>query len=118
VAWDKPGGFIGRDALLRQRDSGVRRRLVALRLHDDDALMHHNEPIWRDGVIVGATTSGMYGHTIGAPLALGYVANPDGPADRDFLESGTYEVEVACERIPATLSLTPFYDPRSTRVRG
>jgi 4-methylaminobutanoate oxidase (formaldehyde-forming) len=117
VAWDKPGGFLGRDALLRQRESGVRRRLVALRLHDDDTLMYHNEPIWRDGVIVGSTTSGMYGHTIGAPLALGWVANPDGIADPDYVESGTYEVEVACERIPVTISLAPFYDPRSTRVR-
>jgi 4-methylaminobutanoate oxidase (formaldehyde-forming) len=59
----------------------------------------------------------MYGHTIGAPLALGWVANPDGIADPDYVESGTYEVEVACERIPVTISLAPFYDPRSTRVR-
>ena len=117
VAWDKPGGFIGRDALLRQREAGIRRRLVAVRAHDDDALMYHNEPLWRDGVLVGATTSGMYGHTVGGPLALGYVANPDGVADRSYLESGTYEVEVACERVPATVSLAPFYDPRSSRVR-
>jgi 4-methylaminobutanoate oxidase (formaldehyde-forming) len=118
VAWDKPGGFLGRDALVRQREAGARRRLVQVRLPAEAPLMYHNEPIWRDGVVVGSTTSGMYGHTIGAPLALCYVANPDGVADRGFVESGTYEVEVACERIPATVSLAPFYDPRSTRVRA
>jgi 4-methylaminobutanoate oxidase (formaldehyde-forming) len=118
VAWDKPGGFLGRDALLRRRETGVRRRLVQLRLHDDAALLYHNEPIWRDGVIVGATTSGMYGHTVAAPLAMGYVSRADGTADQEFVEAGDYEVEVACERIPATVSLAPFYDPRSLRVRA
>ena len=118
IAWDKPGGFLGRDALLRSRETGVRRRMVQLRLHDHDALLYHNEPIWRDGELVGSTTSGMYGHTVAAPLGMGYVTNPDGIADRAFLESGDYEVEVACRRIPATVSLIPFYDPAGLRVRA
>lgn len=118
VAWDKPGGFIGRDALLAQRESGLRRRLVQLRLLDDDTLIYHNEPIWRDGEIVGRITSGMYGHTIGAPLGMGYVENRDGIADTDFITTGEYEVEVACERVRAEISLKPFYDPTSERVRA
>lgn len=118
VAWDKPDGFIGRDALLQQRESGSRRKLVQIRIERDDALLYHNEPIWRDGQMVGHTTSGMYGHTLGAPLGLGYLENDDGVADRDFVEAGEYEVEVACERVPATVSLTPLYDPRSERIRS
>ena len=64
VAWDKPGGFIGRDALLAQRDAGLNRRVVQFSLADYDKLLYHNEPIWRDGVIVGSITSGAFGHTI------------------------------------------------------
>jgi 4-methylaminobutanoate oxidase (formaldehyde-forming) len=118
VALDKPGGFIGRDALLRRREKGAAKRLVQVRVGDDDALLYHNEPIWRDGEIVGHTTSGMYGHTVGAPLGLGYVGPVEGPVSKEWVETGTYEVEVACERVPATVSLSPLYDPRSERVRA
>jgi 4-methylaminobutanoate oxidase (formaldehyde-forming) len=47
---------------------------------------------------------------------MGYVRNTDG-VDRDFLLSGDYELEVACERVPAKLSLQPAYDPKSERVK-
>ena len=53
VAWDKPGGFIGREAVLRVRGAGPpRRRLVQLRLEDDSRLLHHEEPVWADGRIM------------------------------------------------------------------
>jgi glycine cleavage system aminomethyltransferase T len=80
-------------------------------------LLYHNEPIWRDGVLVGRTTSGMFGHTIGKPLALGYVANGGDPVDAAWIAAGCYELEVAGERIAATVSTKPFYDPASRRVR-
>lgn len=118
VAWDKAGGFIGREALARQRGLPPRQRLVQLRLHDDDELAYHNEPIWRDGELVGRVTSGMYGHTVGAPLAMGYLRNPGGTVDADFVRSGRYEVEIACERVAADASLRPWYDPASGRVKG
>ena len=118
VAWDKAGGFIGRDALVEQRSLGVPQRLAQFRLLDSDRLLFHNEPIWRDGVLVGRTTSGMYGHTVGAPLAMGYVKAPGGVTDPDFVLSGTYELEVACDRIPAEVSLRPFYDPDNQRIRA
>jgi 4-methylaminobutanoate oxidase (formaldehyde-forming) len=118
VAWDKPGGFLGRSALLDRRGTVPSRRLVQLRLLDDAALVYHNEPIWRDGRLVGHLTSGAYGHTVGAPLGLGYVANPDGVADADFVLSGRYEVEVASRRVPAEVSLKPLHDPRGERIRA
>ncbi|HET7755927.1 MAG TPA: FAD-dependent oxidoreductase, partial [Steroidobacteraceae bacterium] len=64
VAWDKAGGFVGREALSAQRQAGVRRRLVTLALERDDRLLYHNEPIWRDAELVGKTTSGAFGHTV------------------------------------------------------
>lgn len=118
VAWSKPGGFIGREALLRQRESGVRRRLAQFKLRSDRHLLYHNEPIWRDGVIVGRITSGMYGHTVGRPLGMGYVHNEAGPATPEWVAAGQYEIEVAAERIPADVSLQAFYDPAGTRVRS
>ena len=84
VALDKPGGFIGREALVRQKAEGpVTRRLVQLRLDVEGIPPHlyHNEPILRDGAIVGSVTSGAYGHRVGASLGMGYVSHPEGVSD-------------------------------------
>ena len=117
VAWSKRDGFVGRDALLRQKEAGVQRRLVQFALNDERKLLYHNEPIWRDGVLVGRITSGMFGHTLGKPLGMGYVENVAGLADQRFIEEGRYEIEVAGMKIPAEASLRPFYDPSNLRVR-
>ena len=117
VAWDKPGGFIGRDALLRQREAGVRRRLVQFVLNDPEPLVYHGEPIWRDGVLAGTIASGMFGHTIDRSIGLGYVST-DERVTKEWIETGTYEVEVAGERVPARPYLRPVYDPDGARVRG
>ena len=117
IGWDKPG-FIGRDALLRQRDQGTpKRRLVQLRLDDDRPSLLHEEPVWRGNVIVGSTTSGMYGHRIGASLGMGYVRHPDG-VTAEWLAASKVELEIAWERFPAIAQLAPFYDPKSARIRG
>jgi glycine cleavage system T protein len=119
IAWDKQGGFTGREALLKQRETGLKRRLVALALDEHPGrLLYHNEPIWRDGVLVGRITSGMYGHHVGASLGLGYVANGGEKVTPEWIGAGRYEIEVAGERVPARASLKPFYDPASERVRG
>ncbi|MGA8261358.1 MAG: FAD-dependent oxidoreductase [Arenicellales bacterium] len=116
LAWDKPGGFIGREALLEQKKSRLTRRLAQFVLDDPGPLMIHDEPIWRDGVRVGRTTSAMFGHTLGAGVALGYVESESG-ATREFIEGGKYEIEIARERYPARVSLRPLYDPEGKRVR-
>lgn len=118
VAFDKPVDFIGRDAVLRQRDEGVARRLLQFVLKNPEPLLYHDEPIWRDDRIVGRTTSGSYGHALGAAVGMGYVENGGAPVTRDWLLGGSYEIEVAGERIPAEASLRPLYDPKSERVRG
>jgi 4-methylaminobutanoate oxidase (formaldehyde-forming) len=114
---DKATDFIGRDVLLRQKQQGVTKRLVQFALEDPEPLLYHNEPIYRDGRIVGYVTSGSYGHHLGRALGLGYVSHPDG-VDGDFVASGSYEIEIACERFPAQASLRPLYDPKSERVRS
>ena len=116
VKFDKPDGFIGRDALLKQQEEGLHRRLVQFKLNDPEPLLYHNEPIWRDDEIVGHITSGAYGHTLGGCIGLGYVHTTVGASDEDVL-SGNYEIEVACERISAAASLRPMYDPDNQRIR-
>ncbi|NNL48388.1 MAG: hypothetical protein HKO76_08475, partial [Acidimicrobiia bacterium] len=68
-----------------------------------------------DGEIVGRTTSGMWSYVMGTCLAMGYLEHPDG-VTKEFLESGTFEIEVAGERIPANAQFGSFY-PASTRVK-
>ena len=116
VSLDKPGGFIGREALLRAVDDPLTRRMVQFVLEDPMAMLYHEEPIWRDGVRIGRTTSGMYGHTLGGCVGLGYVEN-DEVIDSAFVSEGVWEIEVAGERISARASLSPMYDPRSERVK-
>jgi glycine cleavage system T protein len=118
VAWDKPGGFIGRNALLRQREAGVTRRLVHLALGDPGKLLYSNEPIWRDGELVGRTTSAMFAHTAGVPMAFGYIEDHGRPLAATFVNSGRYEIEVAGERVAAEVLLRPFYDATGQRVRA
>ncbi len=116
--WSKPDGFIGREALLEQRAAGLpRRRLVQFVLDDPEPMLYHNEPIYRDRERVGFVTSGMYGHTLGAAVALGYVANPAGCSDA-YIHAGRYEIEIASARVAARASLAPLYDPKNLRVRA
>ncbi len=114
VAWNKPSGFLGKDALLAQKAAGTTRTLVQFALDEPDALLYHNEPICRDGVIVGRISSGMFGHTLGKSLGMGYVEHNTKYAS--MLE-GVYEIEVAGVRLKAQPSLIPFYDPQSSRIK-
>tara|TARA_B100000686_G_scaffold28767_2_gene29044 strand:+ start:1434 stop:3881 length:2448 start_codon:yes stop_codon:yes gene_type:complete len=117
VSLDKPGGFIGRDALLRVAETPLTRRLAQFVLEDPMPMLYHEEPIWRDGVRVGRTTSGMYGHTLGGCVGLGYVES-DEVIDRTFLSQGLWEIEVAGQRVGAKASFAPMYDPRSERIKA
>ncbi|MGH6954289.1 MAG: aminomethyltransferase family protein, partial [Alphaproteobacteria bacterium] len=117
VAFDKNSPFIGRDALLRQRESRPTRRLVQFALHDPEPLLYHDEPIWRDGELVGRITSGSYGHTLGRAVGMGYVRSESG-VDAAFVRAGRFEVEIAGARHPATPHFSPPYDPKGERIRA
>jgi len=109
------GEFIGRDAVLEKRETGLSRRMVQFRLKDATPLLFHNEALMRDGKIVGTVTSGNYGHFLGGAIGMGYVPS-EGQSEADVLES-SYEIEIAGERFAAEASLKPMYDPKSERVR-
>jgi 4-methylaminobutanoate oxidase (formaldehyde-forming) len=120
VAWDKPGGFIGREALLAQRAKGpLPKRLVQVMLEDASEsapLLYHEEPILRDGVIVGSTRSGAWGHRIGRSIGMGYVHH-DAGVTPEWLAAGRWEIEVAGVRHAARAQLQPWYDPKGERIK-
>ncbi len=117
VAWDKPGGFIGRDALLRQREQPLTKRLITFVLDDPDALPWGDEPIHHDGRIVGSVTSAAYGHTLGRAVAMGYVDMP-GAADPRAITDAKFELEIADRRVAARGGLRAPYDPAGLRVKS
>jgi glycine cleavage system aminomethyltransferase T/glycine/D-amino acid oxidase-like deaminating enzyme len=117
VAFDKPGAFVGREALVGRRAAPPTRRLALFTLAEPEVLLLKDEPIYRDRRPVGWTTSGALGHTISRPVALGYVRSPGG-VDEAFLRSGRYEIEVAGDRLAAELHLRPPYDPTGERARA
>ncbi len=118
VDFDKPGGFIGKEALLMQKENGLlKHRFVQLLLGDPEPLLYGSEPIYRDGTRVGHIGGGAYGHTLGGAVGLGFVNNEAG-VTADFIKNGRYEIEVIGRRYPATASLRPLYDPKGLRVRS
>ena len=118
VDFDKPGGFIGRESLLKHKESGaLKYRLVQFLLQDPEPLLYGSEPVFRDGELAGYLSAGAYGHTLGGAVGLGHVENEAG-VSVDYVNSGTYEILVAGTRYPAKASLRPMYDPGNKKVRS
>ena len=118
VAFDKPTPFIGQDAVRQQRERPPTRRLVTFTVMDDpEVQLWGRETIIRNGERVGWLASGGFGHTVGRSIGMGYVRNPAGVTD-DYLNSGTYSLEVATREVPAELHLRPLYDPGNDRIRA
>jgi len=114
VKTDKPD-FIGRDAVLKKRETGLENRLVQFKLTDPEPLLYHNEMIIRNDEPVGYLSSGGYGHHLGAAIGMGYVPCK-GETPAEMLDS-SYEIEIAGTRVKAEASLKPFYDPKSERTK-
>jgi len=118
VDFDKPDGFIGKETLLRQKESGVlKHRLVQFLLEDPEPLLYSSQPIYRNGQRVGHLDSAGYGHTLGGAVGLGYVNHDEG-VTADFIKDGRFEIEIGGQRHPAKASLRPMYDPKGLKVRS
>jgi glycine cleavage system aminomethyltransferase T/glycine/D-amino acid oxidase-like deaminating enzyme len=118
-ALDKPGGFIGRDAIAEQKETGghLKKRLVQFLLEDSEPMLYHHEPILRDGKIAGFLTSGSYGHTLGGSVGLGYVRDADG-VNTDMLAASDWAVDIGGQIVPVKPSLRAMYDPKGERMRA
>ncbi len=109
--------FLGREALVEQRQSPLKRRLAYFTTHDNEVVLLGRETIYRNGERVGWLTSGGFGYSVDSSIGYGYVRNPSG-VDREYLRSGTYELEVASRRVPASIHFGPLYDPKNERIRS
>ncbi|MCH8533189.1 MAG: FAD-dependent oxidoreductase [Saccharospirillum sp.] len=112
----KTGGFIGKEALLKQKAEGIKKRMALFKFLDPMITSYHEEPIYRNGKIVGRTTSGMYGHAIGGNVAMGYVRNDEG-VTAEWVKAGKYEIEIATVRYEVEVSLRALYDPEMHKIK-
>jgi len=121
VNWSK-GQFRGRAALEDLKNAGgaatVARRVASLVIDAPQTNLWGNELILRDGEPAGFVTSAAFGHTLGRPVALGLVSSRKGAADKAWIESGRWEIDLAGARLPAAASLRAPYDPDGRRVRS
>jgi 4-methylaminobutanoate oxidase (formaldehyde-forming) len=109
--------FEGREALLAQRERGLRKRLAGFTVEDPEVTLLGRETIFRDGNRVGWLTSGGWGYTVQRNIGYGYVRDAGG-IDESTLLAGTYQLEVATERVPCQIHLAPLYDPKMAKVKG
>jgi glycine cleavage system aminomethyltransferase T/glycine/D-amino acid oxidase-like deaminating enzyme len=118
VAADKPGGFLGRDAVTAQRAAGpLTRRLVQVLLTDPEPLMFHAEVVRRDDAEVGYIRAASYGWTLGGAVGLAMVSSGGAPVDQAWIDAGRWSVQIGDRICPARVSLRPLYDPAGKRIR-
>ena len=117
VKLDKPGGFIGRDALAEIKERGVpSTRMLQFLLKDPEPLMYGNEMIYLNGEEVGYIQIGGYGHSLGGAVGIGF-AEMDSPLTAAIVNEGTWEIEIAGEKYAATASLKPLFDPAMEKIK-
>jgi 4-methylaminobutanoate oxidase (formaldehyde-forming) len=117
VDFRKPGGFIGRDAVLAKKAAGpLARRLAQVLVLDPDPLMFHAEVVYRNGKPVGYVRAASYGFTLGGAVGLAMIDAGE-PIDQAWLDAGSWEIDIAGTRYPARASLRPMYDPEMKRIK-
>ncbi|HEU4408678.1 MAG TPA: FAD-dependent oxidoreductase [Polyangiaceae bacterium] len=114
----KPGGFLGKEAVLAQKAKGpLTKRLLQVLVKDPEPLMFHAEIVKRDGKRVGYVRAASYGFTLGGAVGLAMVEAGE-PLDQAWIDRGTWEVEIANQTYPAIASLRPLYDPEMKRIKA
>ncbi|TMJ02709.1 MAG: FAD-dependent oxidoreductase [Alphaproteobacteria bacterium] len=106
----RKGDFLGKDALLAQKEAGLKRRLECFAL-ETPLSVYGGEAMIANGKIIGMTTSGDFGHSVGRSLVLGYV-----PAE--YFGQNSIEIEAFGRRSLATRVEGCIYDPKNERVRA
>jgi 4-methylaminobutanoate oxidase (formaldehyde-forming) len=118
VALEKPGGFLGRDAVAAKKAQGpLTRRIVQILVKDPEPLMYHAEIVHRNGKPVGYIRAASYGHTLGGAVGLAMIDAGE-PVTSAYLDQGTWQVDIAGKPYPAVASMKPLYDPAMLRVKS
>jgi len=114
----KPGGFLGKEAVLAKKNAGpLVRRIVQILLKDPEPLMFHAEIVKRNGKALGYIRAASYGFTIGGAVGLAMI-DAGVPIDQKYLDAGTWEVEIAGKSYPAVASIRPLYDAANEKVKA
>jgi len=118
----KPGGFIGMEAVLKQQaeqkaNGGLKKRLVQVLCKDPEPMMYHAELVLRDGKPLGEIRAASYGHTLGGAVGLAMLET-DQPITKNYLSSGTWEIDINGKRYPCVASLAPLYDPNNAKIKA
>ena len=108
--------FLGREAAERAANSPLKKRFATFTVADPAIVLVGRETILLDGKTAGYLSSAGFGYSVGKPIGLGYVRDPEGFAEKD-LSLGNYELVVAQQRVPAEIHVKPLYDPGNARVR-
>lgn len=118
VKLNKPGGFIGKAACVRKKAQGhLNRRLAQVLVKDPAPLLFHAEVVSRNGKPVGYVRSGSYGFTLGGAVGL-FMIEADEPIDQAYINAGKWEIDIAGKVYPASVSLSPLYDPGMARIKS
>ena len=104
--------FVGKEALLKRKEEGLRRKLSCLLLDDPTVVVMGGEPVYAEGRTVGYVTSAAYGYSIGQSIAYAWL--PPGLS----AEGRKVEVGYFGERHSATVAEEPLFDPAMKRMRG
>lgn len=120
--FDKEKEFIGQSHVLEQKamakqQGGLRRRMVNVLVSDPEPLMHHGEVLWRNGNAISDIRAASYGHTLGGAVGLSMLESADEGIKKAFIQEAEWEVEIADKKYPCQVSLAPFYDPKSLRLK-
>ena len=112
IDWQKD--FLGKEALLEHKKKGPAIKLVTLLFNQKKTWPLGSEPVYRDGKIIGKTTSATFGHRIGRPLALAYLDTGSGA----IVDGTEVEIDIAGERFDAQVSPKAAFDPEGRRMRS
>jgi len=113
----KPGGFIGKDAVLAKKAEGpLKRRIVQVLVKDPEPLMFHAEPVLRNGKAVGYIRAASYGWSIGGSVGLAMIEAGE-VCDQKYFDDGKWEVDIAGKLYPAVCSIKPLFDPEMKKIK-
>ena len=101
--------FKGREAMALQKQDGVKKMLAGFTVDDPSVVLLGRETIYRNGERVGWLSSGGFGYTVKQSIGYGYIRDPKG-VDKDYIEAGDYELEVATIRVPCKVHLKPLLE--------
>jgi 4-methylaminobutanoate oxidase (formaldehyde-forming) len=99
--------FIGRDALKKIKDDGIRNKLCTITIGSEDWLpLYGAEAVIADGQVISRLRSSGYGHTVRKNIGLAYLP-------LDMAKAGTaLEIEIFGDLVPAQVTPRILYDPR------